>query len=111
MTNAAAMRKTASARPIDFAVINQAALASMDSLLRQILPGGQIRNGEYVALNPTRADRHLGSFTINIRTGRWADFATGDKGGDVISLVAYVRGIRQSKAAGHLAALLGVNHG
>ena len=42
------------------------------------------------AFNPRRADRHLGSFQINVRTGKWADFATGDRGGDLISLgVAY----------------------
>ena len=43
---------------------------------------------EYVARNPTRADRRPGSFKINLRTGRWADFATGDKGGDPVSLAA-----------------------
>jgi hypothetical protein len=35
-------------------------------------------------------DQNPGSFSINVRTGRWADFATGDKGGDVISLAAYL---------------------
>ena len=30
---------------------------------------------EYVALNPTRADKRAGSFKINLQTGRWADFA------------------------------------
>ena len=44
----------------------------------------------YVALNPTRNDRRPGSFKINIRTGRWCDFATGDRGGDPVSLVAYL---------------------
>ena len=38
----------------------------------------------------------------------WADFATGDKGGDVISLAAYVFQCRQIEAARTLAATLGV---
>jgi putative DNA primase/helicase len=62
-----------------------------------------------VALNPTRTDRRLGSFKINIRTGRWADFATGDKGGDPISLVAYLEGVSQAEAARRLARMLGLD--
>lgn len=71
-------------------------------LLRQLLPNGKIEKHEYVAINPTRSDKHLGSFRINILTGRWADFATGDKGGDLISLWAYVRGLKQIDAAREL---------
>jgi hypothetical protein len=54
-----------------------------------------------------RADRHLGSFKINLRTGRWADFATGDAGGDLISLRAYLDGIRQGEAARRIAREIG----
>ena len=46
------------------------------------------RGHEWVAKNPTRADRHAGSFSVNLRSGKWADFATGDKGGDVVALAA-----------------------
>jgi hypothetical protein len=45
------------------------------------------------------AARRLGSFKINRYNGRWADFATGDKGGDPISLVAYLADISQGGAA------------
>jgi putative DNA primase/helicase len=41
-------------------------------------------------------------------TGAWADFATGDKGGDVVSLFGYLRGIRHADAARELARLLQV---
>ena len=34
-----------------------------------------------------------------LRTGQWADFAAGDKGGDVIALYAYLRNIRPGAAA------------
>jgi hypothetical protein len=61
-----------------------------------------------VALNPKRADRHLGSFKINRFNCRWADFATGDKGGDPISLVAYLAGVSHIEAAHLLAQMLGL---
>ncbi len=57
-------------------------------------------------------DRHLGSFRINLANGRWADFALADKsarGGDPISLVAYVRNIKQSEAARGLMRMLGMD--
>jgi hypothetical protein len=60
-----------------------------------------------VVLNPIRADRRLGSFKINIRTGRWADFATCDKGGDPVSLVAYLEGVSQGEAARLLGRMIG----
>jgi hypothetical protein len=50
----------------------------------------------------------LGSFKINLRTGQWADFATGDKGGDVISLAAYLHGLTQAAAAGKISEMLGL---
>lgn len=60
-------------------------------------------------LNPTLADRRAGSFSINLRTGRWADFATVDRGGDAVSLIAYIERVSQAKAARRLTGLLGVN--
>jgi hypothetical protein len=77
-------------RPIDFAEINRAALAAFPVVLARLLPGGKRLGAEIVALNPRRADRRPGSFKVNRYTGRWADFATGDKGGDPISLVAFL---------------------
>ena len=62
---------------------------------------------EAVVRNPTRNDRGPGSFKINLRSGKWADFATPDKGGDVISLAAYLSGLRQTEAARRLADMLG----
>ena len=55
-----------------------------------------------------RSDRRPGSFSVNTRTGRWADFATGDRGGDVVSLAAYLHGLRQAEAARKLADMLGL---
>jgi hypothetical protein len=41
--------------------------------------------------------------------GKWADFATDDRGGDVISLAAYLAGTGQTEAARNLAEMLGVD--
>ena len=71
--------------------INRALLDQSVALLNLWLPNGKRQGKEYIALNPTRNDRNLGSFRINTRTGQWADFATGDKGGDLISLYAYIK--------------------
>ena len=51
---------------------------------------------------------HLGSFRVNLHTGQWADFATGDRGGDVISLAAYLSHLSQIEAAEKLAEMLGI---
>jgi hypothetical protein len=93
---------------IDFANINRAAIAALPGVLARIVPGGKIVAHEYTVRNPTRADRHAGSFKINLRTGRWADFVTGDKGGDPVSLCAYVEGVSQGEAARRLARMLGL---
>lgn len=84
---------------IDFQEVKRAAQGYEGALLRRILPHAIRQGAEYVSLNPTRHDRNLGSFRINAHTYRWADFATGDKGGDIISLWAYIRQVSQLKAA------------
>jgi hypothetical protein len=96
---------------VDFDGINRAALAAFPAVLARLLPGGKRVGAEIVALNPRRADCRLGSFKINRYNGRWADFATGDKGGDPISLVAYLAGVSQSEAARLLAQMLGIETG
>ena len=93
---------------LDFENINRAALDALPVLLPRWLPDGQRRGHEYVVRNPTRNDRSIGSFSVNLKTGKWADFADGAKGGDPISLYAYLRRIRQGEAARELARMLGV---
>jgi hypothetical protein len=101
-------RAQASRPPLDFAAVNAAALRRLPDILERWLPDGRRRGTEWVARNPTRADHRPGSFAINLRTGRWADFATGDKGGDPVSLAAYLFGLSQGKAARRLAGMLGL---
>ena len=83
----------------NFQEVSRFTLMKSNDLLRQWLPNGKVVGNEYVALNPKRHDRKLGSFRINMLTGRWADFATGDKGGDLISLYAYLFDCGQLQAA------------
>jgi hypothetical protein len=86
--------------PIDFAALNAHCLARADTLLA-MWTGAPVRRvgNELQLLNPTRDDRRYGSFSVNQRTGAWADFATGDKGGDLVSLYAFLKGLRQVEAA------------
>jgi len=95
---------------LDFDAINRAALSALPALLARWLPDGARNGVEYVARNPRRSDRRPGSFSVNMRTGKWGDFATGDKGGDPISLAAYLHGMRQVEAARALADMLGIRH-
>lgn len=93
---------------VDFAAVNRAALGSLPDILARWLPGGRIEGREYVVKNPKRRDQRPGSFKVNMLTGRWADFATGDKGGDPVSLAAYLAGCGQVEAARRVAAMLGM---
>ena len=96
---------------LDYAAINQAALAAFPAVLNRLLPKGKAIGREIFALNPRRADRNLGSFKVNRFNGRWADFSTGAKGGDPVSLVAYLADVSQGEAARLLAQMLGLEAG
>lgn len=91
--------------------IANAALLAADSLLADWLPDGTRKGKEYWPTNPVRADRQPGSFSINLHSGTWHDFASGDKGGDLVSLLAYLRNCRQLDAARIIAGHLGLPFG
>lgn len=88
--------------------IANSALVYIYNLLIDWLPDGTRKGKEYWAINPVRGDRKPGSFSINLHTGIWHDFASGDKGGDLVSLLAYLRGCRQIDAARIIAGQLGL---
>jgi hypothetical protein len=94
---------------IDFERVNRSALANAVAVVRGLLPEGRLEGHEYVARNPLRPDRRLGSFKVNIINGRWADFATGQGGGDMVSLAAFISGLPQREAAIRLAESMGVS--
>ncbi|CAF2233500.1 unnamed protein product [Rotaria magnacalcarata] len=66
--------------------------------IERLLPAGKYQGNEYVVKNPTRSDGKAGSFSINVITGKWSDFATDDVGSDLISLTAYIKGISNIEA-------------
>ncbi|TCO80485.1 uncharacterized protein (DUF927 family) [Plasticicumulans lactativorans] len=95
--------------PPDFGHIKAAALAAAPAVLAHWLPDGTRQGREWIARNPRRSDAHPGSFSVNMETGAWSDFATRDKGGDFIALVAYLDDVKQGEAARRLADFLGLD--
>lgn len=102
-------RNDRSKRP-SFATVKAASLKAIDRVLAHWLPNGKREDGgnEYTAPNPTRTDKHTGSFKVSLSKGTWADFATGDKGGDLIDLVRYLDGGTDVEACNKLADFLSV---
>ena len=92
----------------NFETVARAALAQAQTLVPAWLPEGRQHGPEYISRNPTRSDAAAGSFSINLQSGAWSDFATGDKGGDLISLYAYLHRLTQGKACSDLSKQLGV---
>lgn len=75
---------------LDFAGLNSRLLENSHALLREWLPGGSFSGREWVC-----GDNFGGkgrSFSVNSESGKWAEFnGLGGKGGDLISLYAYLR--------------------
>lgn len=84
---------------INFEGVNSYLRPRFGTIVMGWIPGGEINKGKYLVRNPTRNDHNPGSFIIYVETGAWEDFATGDKGGDPVSLYAYTKGIGQVEAA------------
>jgi hypothetical protein len=94
---------------IAFQRIGASALAAADVLIPRWLPDGRREGAEWVATNPMRADKRRGSFKVNLRTGRWSDFAVDAGGGDLIALAAYLFRLTQGQAARKVADALGID--
>jgi len=101
------LTKTKKKFKVDFKQTANMALSNADYIVTSLLPNGKREGREWVAFNPKRPDQTLGSFKINLGTGKWADFATLDRGSDLISLVAYLKDTTQYQAAKYLAEVLG----
>ena len=87
--------------PIKYAELAQALLPSAETLVPTWLPGGVQRGHEYqcgdLAGGPGR------SCSVNLNTGKWADFQTGEAGNDLLSLYASINRLSMAKAALELA--------
>ncbi|WP_030131793.1 toprim domain-containing protein [Pseudomonas sp. QTF5] len=78
----------------------QQALSAAETLLPEWFPNGSRKGREWVAANIARGDRQAGSFGVSLDSGRWNDFADDSvHGGDLVSLLAYLRGCGQMDAA------------
>lgn len=93
----------------NFNNINAAALSRYPGLLESWLPGGRLQGREYVCGDLAGGPGE--SLSVNTESGVWSDFATGDKGGDPVSLYAAIRALGQGEAARELAETLGVGSG
>lgn len=93
----------------DIAAVAAAALPHLPELCRRWLPGGRLIGREWTC-GSLRGEPGA-SCRVNTRTGRWADFATGQTGGDAVSLAAAIFRLSQREAADRLAAALGLGEG
>jgi hypothetical protein len=94
---------------VDIATVKRATMARLREVVERLLPGGTERGGYWVCadLRGGKGDSCKVRLTGD-RAGCWSDFATGDKGGDPISLAAAITGTTQLEAAQNLARMLGV---
>jgi hypothetical protein len=97
------------ANRIDFQRIASVALRDAETIVKTWLSDGKRQGHEWVARNFTRVDHRAGSFKINLKTGAWGDFATGQYGGDLISLAAFLFRLSQVEAAKRVATMLGID--
>ncbi len=97
--------KTTAGR-VDIAAVAAAALSAAESLVTGWLPDGK-REGHEWRCGSLAGDRG-DSFGVNLRTGQWSDFATGEKGGDLVALYAAIHRVSQLEAAKAVADELGL---
>lgn len=87
--------------PIKFNDLADALLARIETLVPAWLPGGTRNGHEYVCASLQGGKGS--SCSVNMTTGRWADFASDERGGDLVSLYAAAHGLSMGKAALHVA--------
>ncbi len=93
--------------PIDFVGLARALLERSHELVPRWLPHGTERNGRWYVGDFDGGDGE--SANVNLATGQWIDNAAPDedKGGDLISLYARIRGLNNGQAARELMRDLG----
>lgn len=87
---------------IDFGEIRDRLKEDIVALCRDLVPGGRISGKYWIGKNPTRDDKHGGSFWVLIKgpaIGAWRDEAgiRGVDEGDVIELVRYCKRLPDMK--------------
>lgn len=96
-------------RGLDFKAIAARALDQIEAVCAHWLPAGKKAGHEWeIGDRHGAAGQSLKVHLDGSKAGQWADFAAGDKGGDLVSMVAYVDECTQADAARKLAAFLGM---
>jgi len=91
-------RAVASRRKVDFAAVARELLARADQVVPRWLPNGR-RDGHEWKVGSIGGEAGK-SLSINLHTGRWADFADDSaKGGDLLALYAAIHGMSMLDAA------------
>lgn len=83
--------------PINFAALADALLARADTLVPMWLPGGVQRGHEYICGSVQGGAGT--SCAVNLTSGKWADFASGEQGKDLVGLYAACHDLSMGKAA------------
>ena len=92
----------------DFQRLNSQLLSSGHTFLKGFFPNGVIK-GNYFLIGSLNGEKGS-SLRVNLKTGQWQDFATGDKGTDLISLYAARKGITQGASFKELGGFFTNNH-
>lgn len=91
----------------NFIIINNYLLSNISYFLAQWLPSGRKIGNEYKC--GSLQGEPGKSLCINMQTGKWSDFATGESGGDLISLYAGIYSLSQGDALKKLADLCNIS--
>jgi hypothetical protein len=81
---------------LDFNALAQRLLLGSETLVPQWLPGGRRRGHEWVCGDLSGGEGT--SLSVNLLSGRWADFATSDRGGDLVDLYAAIHELTLGEA-------------
>ena len=97
--------------PVAFSDVVEALQARARDVAEAYAPGGRMDRGRYVALCPWRADRHAGSFYVNLTgpyAGKFHDHATGEHG-DMLDLIQLALGADRKGAFDEARRFLGLD--
>ena len=83
-------RSKAKTAGVDAAKIHAAAMKHITAFMIRLLPDGQIHRKYWVARCPGHEGQQRPSLRVNLRTGSWTDFGTGQHDYDLVSLAKYI---------------------
>ena len=98
------MNVVASSR-VDADIVKRSLLGCAESVCRRLLPAGKPEGKEWRCGNLRGEPGH--SLSVNLDTGVFEDFATGEKGGNLLELWRQVRGVDFATALREAAAFTG----